>query len=158
MNPTKSCATCSAKITKKPTHSKTAWKKVRYCSRACANEAFRGRPNRKTAEALRGRKLSASHRAKISAGMKRAQARGHFRVDNTGLRGPETSQWKGDKAKYRAIHARIVNERGRADSYLCVDCGEEARQWSYKGRVGFSPDVNDYEPRCVPCHRAYDRA
>lgn len=98
-------------------------------------------------------------RAKLSRSLKLAYAEGRktVAIDNTGLRGPETSQWKGDRAKYRAVHARIVNERGRADEHTCVDCHGPARDWSYKRRKGYSTNIADYEPRCTKCHRAYDR-
>lgn len=69
------------------------------------------------------------------------------------------------------VHKRLRRQRGRAAEHACVDCGQPAREWSYDGRdpnelvsihrgvrLRYSLDLSRYEPRCVPCHRAYDRA
>jgi hypothetical protein len=71
--------------------------------------------------------------------------------------------------KYAAIHKRLTRRRGAARLHLCVDCGAQAREWSYDnndprevhGRVGrftcaYSLDLRHYEPRCTPCHRKFD--
>lgn len=62
----------------------------------------------------------------------------------------------------------VVKLHGPADKYNCVDCGEQAEQWSYnnedaeekKNEKGhsYSTDVKYYEPRCIPCHREFDLA
>lgn len=59
--------------------------------------------------------------------------------------------------RYSTIHNRLRTERGKAAEYLCVDCGEQAQQWSFIGKVGMSEDLYQYEPRCTVDHRAYDR-
>lgn len=71
---------------------------------------------------------------------------------------------------YGATHDRVRKERGPASLQACVDCGDQARDWALKpntediviqqdganaGRT-FSRDVNDYEPRCRPCHINHD--
>lgn len=77
---------------------------------------------------------------------------------------------KGDSVGYSTAHDRLRRHRGPASGHACVDCGEPAKQWSLRhdsakratGRtqhcaeMAWSPDVNDYEPRCVGCHKAYD--
>jgi NAD-dependent SIR2 family protein deacetylase len=77
----------------------------------------------------------------------------HFK----GLRGSQTSQWKGDDASYRAAHARIVAARGKAEEHACVDCGGQAKDWSHRHGAGYSTHPFDYDPRCRKCHYAYDR-
>lgn len=75
--------------------------------------------------------------------------------------------WKGGDAGYEAAHWRVKSIHGSARNHSCVDCGGTARDWSYRGgdpmertcpdngcKYSLSPDY--YEPRCVPCHRAYD--
>lgn len=72
---------------------------------------------------------------------------------------------------YGAAHWRCVKDRGPSTSYSCVDCGEQARQWSYNhddpnellGTSGlggqvmpFSLKPEYYSPRCVPCHKRFD--
>jgi hypothetical protein len=77
---------------------------------------------------------------------------------------------RGDEPTWRAIHLRLHKDRGRAKGYACVDCGGQAAEWSYdradpneligpQGRamLAYSLDPDHYEPRCVPCHRRFDR-
>lgn len=78
--------------------------------------------------------------------------------------------WLSDeKVNYNALHQRLRNYRGSAREHSCVDCGGDAKHWSYDhlsdgerlGRTGkylvpFSPNLEDYSPRCVPCHKKMD--
>jgi len=72
---------------------------------------------------------------------------------------------------YGQLHKRIKKTRGKAGDYPCVDCGDNAWQWSLnhqraaehilEGESGgrtllYSSDLLDYDPRCVKCHRKYD--
>lgn len=70
---------------------------------------------------------------------------------------------------YGSLHTRIQRDRGRADDHACVDCGQQAEQWSYDhtdpnelmhfrdgGEYPYSLDINRYEPRCISCHRRFD--
>lgn len=85
-----------------------------------------------------------------------------------------THNWrplKGQFPTFAAIHKRLSRKRGSAKNYACVDCGETAAEWSYIGGcpnelmgraresiVPYSEDLDRYEPRCVRCHRVFDRA
>lgn len=84
-----------------------------------------------------------------------------------GVRSPQVKN--GKYATYLAMHKRVYAAKGRAAEHDCVDCGGEAREWSYNNSgVGevegdhaararkYSMDVNQYEPRCCSCHRAFD--
>lgn len=79
--------------------------------------------------------------------------------------GAENRAWTGDAATYNAVHYRLRNLRGSAAELECVDCGEQARHWSYdhldpaeqQSEYGpYSVDLEHYQPRCVPCHRRTD--
>lgn len=55
-----------------------------------------------------------------------------------------------------ARHDRVRYERGRADKYSCIGCGEAARDWAQIH--GSDPiDVFAYQPMCRRCHLEYDR-
>jgi hypothetical protein len=80
----------------------------------------------------------------------------------------EHSQWLGDAVGYAGAHERLRREQGPASSRDCVDCGAPAEHWSlkrdYRGDLKkndqdqiWTLDWDDYEPRCVPCHREYDK-
>ena len=72
--------------------------------------------------------------------------------------------------EYGAAHERVRRERGPAKHHRCVDCGLQARHWSYDHAdpaqvssldartlgIPYSLDISHYEPRCVPCHKAFD--
>jgi len=78
--------------------------------------------------------------------------------------------WVGSQATYTAAHERVRRERGRAKEHACVDCGDQAAEWSYVGNApderkavrgrsicAYSPSPEYYSPRCCKCHRAHDR-
>jgi hypothetical protein len=80
--------------------------------------------------------------------------------------GERHGHWSGDEVTYRGAHARVALARGQASSHYCVDCGGSANDWSLRAGRGrlisprgwaYSPDPEDYEPRCKPCHKAYDK-
>jgi hypothetical protein len=77
--------------------------------------------------------------------------------------------FKGDEVTYYTAHDRVKVSRGAACEHSCVDCGERAQDWSLRrdaakltfgsaGRytLAFSPDPQEYDPRCKPCHGKYD--
>ena len=73
--------------------------------------------------------------------------------------------WTGDAVGYRALHSRIKRSKGSAAEYQCVDCGKQAKHWSYdhlsdsekQAPQGvYSTDLDRYEPRCVACHMTFD--
>lgn len=75
----------------------------------------------------------------------------------------------GDVPQFDAIHKRLSRARGSASKYPCVDCGKDAQEWSYNqsdpaelyqafgaAQVPYSLDINNYDPRCISCHRKFD--
>jgi hypothetical protein len=78
---------------------------------------------------------------------------------------------KGDVLTFGGVHKRLARTHGSASRHLCVDCGAQAKEWSYDGRdgaeqhelvrgsrVAYSLDLTHYQPRCVSCHRKFDHA
>lgn len=62
--------------------------------------------------------------------------------------------WKTDP-EYAGRHLRIGRVRGKASEHTCADCCNRAYDWSQRhGTDGTDPE--HYDPRCRPCHRAYD--
>ena len=76
-------------------------------------------------------------------------------------------------ATYNLVHQPIPTTYRPAAKRKCVDCGRQARQWSYNHRdpnerwgpsdsypvpMPYSVDLAHYEPRCVPCHKRMDLA
>lgn len=86
------------------------------------------------------------------------------------LRGEESPKWIGDKISYGPAHARIRSAYGPAKSHKCIDCGDQARDWSYNHNdpnekleigisakpVAYSADPLYYSPRCRSCHSLFD--
>jgi len=71
-----------------------------------------------------------------------------------------------DNAGYTAAHDRVRRDRGRSALMTCVDCGAQAKHWSYDHNdpderrsaegLAYSLDPLHYSPRCVPCHKRMD--
>jgi hypothetical protein len=75
-----------------------------------------------------------------------------------------------DRITYGSAHDRVERARGRASTYICIDCCAQAAHWSLRhdapvvhlGKTpngytcGYSGSPDDYEPRCAPCHVKYD--
>jgi hypothetical protein len=71
---------------------------------------------------------------------------------------------------YDTVHGWVTFDRGPAGKQVCVDCGRPAQHWSYNHQdkdeltsttertmgLPYSKDVYNYQPRCVPCHKAFD--
>lgn len=76
---------------------------------------------------------------------------------------------RGD-AGYVAAHDRVRRDRGDVKRLPCVDCGGQARHWSYNHDdpdelvsnekrtlgIAYSLKPEHYSPRCVPCHKRFD--
>ena len=70
---------------------------------------------------------------------------------------------------YGTVHLTLMHNRGAASTHPCVDCGEQADDWSLskdaadvqisheQGRpLKYSKNLADYDPRCSSCHARYD--
>jgi hypothetical protein len=57
--------------------------------------------------------------------------------------------------KYWDTHMPVRRTYGPASQWQCVDCGKMAREWSQIHDTD-PYNVENYEPRCVSCHRKYD--
>ena len=57
--------------------------------------------------------------------------------------------------QYKAIHKLIQTERGSASLNKCVDCGNDAENWSHIFDTD-AENIFNYESRCEKCHRKYD--
>lgn len=72
--------------------------------------------------------------------------------------------------EYRGAHRRVEIARGKARIYFCVDCPNQAQEWSLSPSAtdvlisnapssagkAYSLDIFAYEPRCCHCHRLLD--
>lgn len=72
--------------------------------------------------------------------------------------GSEHYAWKGDKAKYQALHNRVMRARGRADSCeLRAEMGCESTKYEWAHVHGTDPgDPANYRKLCKSCHVGYD--
>jgi hypothetical protein len=89
----------------------------------------------------------------------------HYRrMARTGVPGPPEKMRDfvlGVITSYSAAHAKLIRDRGPASQFPCIDCGEQAEEWSYRynepGEFAWSTDPDDYDPRCRSCHRKFDK-
>lgn len=74
-----------------------------------------------------------------------------------------------DEVNYCVVHQRLKKTKGSARGYKCESCGKQAKHWAYNHSspdermeevsgyiLPFSPNLEDYIPMCVPCHKALD--
>lgn len=54
-----------------------------------------------------------------------------------------------------AFHQRMRKVKGKASLQRCVDCGSQARDWSYVHDTA-ADNMDNYVPRCRRCHIEYD--
>ena len=76
-------------------------------------------------------------------------------ISNTGIL---SSQWKGNKAKYQALHTWIRKYHGSADRCENPDCKGISNdfQWALKPGRKYSRNIKDYKQLCRSCHRKMD--
>lgn len=69
--------------------------------------------------------------------------------------GPMNHAWKGDDAKYAALHLRVATVRGTPS--LCEHCGTTtAKRFEWASLSKRYNDVNDYVRLCQSCHHKMD--
>ena len=69
-------------------------------------------------------------------------------------RGANNSCWKGDSAKYAALHLRVASARGTPSK--CGHCGTESGCFDWASVTRHYQDVNDYIRLCRSCHNKFD--
>lgn len=88
-------------------------------------------------------------------------------TDEQAWSGEKGGTWVGDNAGYYTAHARVRSRLGPATDHRCIDCGDQAAQWSvnrdalrlrFEDGMPYSSNPEDYEARCVSCHKTYDLA
>lgn len=64
---------------------------------------------------------------------------------------------KGELAGKHPKHRWVARQKGKASEYQCIDCGKKAHDWSNINNHFYRKVLTDYEPRCVRCHKRYDK-
>lgn len=73
-------------------------------------------------------------------------------------KGKNNHYWKGNKASYSALHKWVNRWKGKPK--ICIDCSitcKERTIWWSNINHKYRRILSDYEARCVPCHRKYDK-
>lgn len=70
--------------------------------------------------------------------------------------GPKHFKWRGDKAGYMALHARLSRRRGKPKYCENCDLKDPRKRYEWANLNGKFADINDYKRMCVPCHRKFD--
>jgi hypothetical protein len=108
---------------------------------------------------------------RCDCGRERIAAAGELnRTGDATTCGHRATHYRLDDAGYSAAHQRVRQDRGHIRQHSCIECGGQARHWSYDHDdpderlahglsarpVAYSLDPSHYSPRCVPCHKAFD--
>lgn len=70
--------------------------------------------------------------------------------------GDANHMWRGDEAKYQALHLRVETVRGKPER--CERCGttDPRKRYEWANLTGRYEDIADYERMCRICHCTYD--
>jgi hypothetical protein len=70
--------------------------------------------------------------------------------------GENNSCWRGDNAKYHALHSRVRQEKG--SPVYCEVCKTMSKNKKYEwaSLTGKYENINDYKRMCRSCHKKYD--
>lgn len=102
--------------------------------------------------AIKGSKISAEHKKKISDAMKGGNS-GSFKK---GVKGELNVAWKGDKVGYWGIHAWLYREYGKAESCdFCETKTAKKYEWANKSHE-YRRDRDDWLKLCARCHAIHD--
>ena len=70
-------------------------------------------------------------------------------------RGAKNVMWRGDAARYAALHLRVATVRGSPSE--CFHCGTtDAPKFEWANLTGHYEDVSDYVRLCSSCHHKMD--
>jgi hypothetical protein len=96
----------------------------------------------------------------------------YYRWRRTGQYSLPGSRKRLAEPSYGTAHMRVRYERGRAATYACLDCGDQARHWSFawrrvphsewlwseeNGLRPYSGNGDHYDARCSQCAAWYDK-
>jgi len=149
MKQSKQCKQCG-KLFFKKYESNEYWAKRKYCSTRCSGIAWREHPAPKSAFRKGHKSWNEGLHISLNNCLKKWR-------EETGGEGKNHPNWKGNKAKYSAIHMWIKLHKTRTGK--CANCGKTGNNkqihWSNIDHK-YRRNLDDYVERCVPCHKKYD--
>lgn len=112
---------------------------------------------------------------KIDECFRKARSRGfcsmHYnrwrRTGNPSVKG--VANFKGNNARYLAVHVRLRKMYGQPNIHLCISCFKPATEWAYLHlgeikydfvggvTVPYSTNLDHYGPMCGSCHTRMDK-
>ena len=124
--------------------------KQQFCSKKCAL-TFRNR------SPLNRKKVSIALTGKASPLKGKKQSLESIRKRADSIRGKKHWNWKGENARYHALHYRVRNSLGEPN--LCVICGTSSpiKRYEWANLTGKYYLITDYKRMCKKCHLKYDR-
>ena len=144
----KKCIVCGTLFVKKY-QSKKVWSKAKYCNPKCSGVAWRGHKPPKSA-------FKKDH-ATWNKGLhiKNNDCLSNWRDKGGGV-GKNHPNWKGDKAKYGAVHMWVSANKKKP--LKCEHCDQEKSytlHWANKDHK-YKRNLDDYMALCAKCHKRYD--
>lgn len=79
------------------------------------------------------------------------------RMKQRGLKTRPAHRVRGDDGSYKALHRRVIRERGPAQR--CTRCGVAGlpiHMYHWANLTGNYEDINDFEEMCAGCHNRFD--
>ena len=146
MNNSKKCLQCRQTFyNPKNDNESKRWKKIKFCSHKCYWKSLKGKLPASGCSYKKGHKRNVGVKYSEESRLKNKLAR----------IGNKNWNWKGEKSLPCATHVWVTQHKGKASTHKCIDCSEQAREWSNKDH-SYKRILSDYSPRCQKCHRQYD--
>ena len=146
----KKCIVCGEMFTKKISCSKRVWAKAKYCSQKCAGLAWKGHKAPESAFKKGDTPWNKGNHIKLNDALVK------WREEGGGV-GDKNPTWKGEKAKYAAIHMWVRSHKGKPG--CCTMCGKKGNShqihWSNIDHK-YKRNLDDYVALCASCHKRYD--
>lgn len=152
----KDCIVCDKKYIKKPSVSKKAWLKTKYCSNKCSLENTGFKKGHKKSENWYKVMSEKDPWNKGTIGVMKPNS-GSFKKGND--LGSKHRLWKGEDAGIKPKHAWVKRHKGKAKECTQCDKTSETHQidWANIDHK-YKRNLDDYIELCRSCHRLYDIA
>ncbi len=81
----------------------------------------------------------------------------HSKLISQKYQGKNNPCWRGDNAKYHALHYRVRKENGTPQYCEICKTMSKNKKYEWANMTGDYKNIKDYKRMCAKCHRIYDK-
>lgn len=140
------CLHCESEFKTIPSRIKDG--KGKFCSKPCANTAWKGKSRSPETQIKRGQRLS------VITEFKKGQASWNKGMDY--MKDDAHPMWKGDTVGYQALHSWINRKLGSPRKCSkCKTTTAKKFEWANLSQK-YKRDLTDWKRLCTKCHNKFD--